>query len=227
MRGSCQDSEDALGRKCGSRHTVRSCCNLYPRCARPAGPAGRPPSCVSRRVSEVACTYDDRAVEQFRMHGGENVHTFDCLIGCDGPHSVVRETQAKHFGDVEKRKFMDCVGIVANVRKLSRNRLKELGFPQGQQPGDMNRTKNVFKDFFQKIASEADADIESLIFYKADVGPLCEFRWLSGDCSRVLSWRAGLGTIPHVNGVWARKLSLDRVAFPIRSGSKVWSLARH
>ena len=37
----------------------------------------------------------------------------------------------KYLGDIEKRKFMDCVGIVANVRKVGRKRLKELGFEYG------------------------------------------------------------------------------------------------
>ena len=59
------------------------------------------------------------------------------------------------------------VGIVANVRKVSRKRLKEMGFEYGQEPNDMNRTKMIFKDFFQKINEGADADLEALIYYKA------------------------------------------------------------
>jgi len=62
---------------------------------------------------------------------------------------------------------MDCVGIVANVLKVPRKRLKELGYEHGQEPSDMNRTKMVFKEFFGKIQEEADADIENLIYYKA------------------------------------------------------------
>mmetsp|Transcript_130743 Transcript_130743/g.419338 ORF Transcript_130743/g.419338 Transcript_130743/m.419338 type:complete len:84 (-) Transcript_130743:107-358(-) len=31
----------------------------------------------------------------------------------------------------------------------------------------MNRTKTVFKDFFQQIAYKADADIDNLVYYKA------------------------------------------------------------
>mmetsp|Transcript_43145 Transcript_43145/g.101365 ORF Transcript_43145/g.101365 Transcript_43145/m.101365 type:complete len:833 (+) Transcript_43145:86-2584(+) len=115
----------------------------------------------------VECTYDAAAAKKFGMPEGKTEQVFDCLIGCDGPRSAVRETQAKHFGNIEKRKFMDCVGIVANVRKVSRKRLKELGFEYGQEPHDMNRTKMVFKDFFTKINEEADADLEGLIYYKA------------------------------------------------------------
>mmetsp|Transcript_19189 Transcript_19189/g.55705 ORF Transcript_19189/g.55705 Transcript_19189/m.55705 type:complete len:807 (+) Transcript_19189:42-2462(+) len=120
-----------------------------------------------RPTWEVDCTYDEHAAEYFNMQKGRNKQVFDCLIGCDGPRSNVRDTQSKYFGNIEKRKFMDCVGIVANVRKVGRKRLKELGFEYGQEPGDMNRTKMVFKDFFNTIAKEADAEIESLIYYKA------------------------------------------------------------
>jgi len=120
-----------------------------------------------RPTWEVDCTYDDHSAEYFKMEKGKNKQVFDVLIGCDGPRSTVRDTQQKHFGNIDKRKFMDCVGIVANIRKVGRKRLKELGFEYGQEPCDMNRTKMVFKDFFKKITTEADADIESLIYYKA------------------------------------------------------------
>jgi len=116
---------------------------------------------------DVDCTYDNKAAERFGKRAGKQVENYDCLVGCDGPRSTVREKQGKYFGNIEKRKFMDCVGIVANVQKVSRKRLKELGFEHGQEPGDMNRTRMVFKDFFKKISNEADADIENLIYYKA------------------------------------------------------------
>merc|ERR1719223_1733607 len=116
---------------------------------------------------DVELNYDEHAAEYFGKKVGKNREEFDCIVGCDGPRSTVRETQQKYFGNVEKRKFMDCVGIVANVQKLPRKRLKELGFDYGQEPNDMNRTKMVFKEFFGKIESEADADIENLIYYKA------------------------------------------------------------
>jgi len=118
--------------------------------------------------------YDEKATARWgpalpdlNIKEGKNFEEFDCLIACDGPRSTVREKQAKYFGDVEKRKFMDCVGIVANVQKVPRKRLKELGFEHGQEPSDMNRTKMVFKEFFGKIKEEAGADIENLIYYKA------------------------------------------------------------
>merc|ERR1719210_835811 len=116
---------------------------------------------------EVSLKYDAKAAAKYEVDEGVNVEEFDCLVGCDGPRSAVRDTQQKFFGNVEKRKFMDCVGIVSNVQKVSRKRLRELGFENGLEPGDMNRTKMVFKEFFAKIQEEAGADIENLIYYKA------------------------------------------------------------
>jgi len=122
-------------------------------------------SCKPRWLVEGA--YDKLAAEQYGVPEGTNTELFDALIGCDGPRSTVRETQQKHFGNIEKRKFMDCVGIVVNVQKLKRKRLIELGFEHGQGPHDMNRTKMVFGPFFEKIKKEANADLENFIYYKA------------------------------------------------------------
>jgi hypothetical protein len=65
--------------------------------------------------------------------------TFDVLMGCDGARSRVRESQPEIFGDVDKRNFKKMIGVVANVQKVSRQRLKELGFPNGLEPTDMKR----------------------------------------------------------------------------------------
>lgn len=116
---------------------------------------------------DVVCCSDETAAQQFGLTVGRSNMTFDVLMGCDGPRSTVRETQTRWLGDIEKRKFMDCVGIVANVRKVSRPRLRQLGFDSGLEPKDMNRTKMVFKQFFDRIKSEADAELENLIYYKA------------------------------------------------------------
>uniref|UniRef100_A0A7S4WA74 Pyridine nucleotide-disulphide oxidoreductase N-terminal domain-containing protein n=1 Tax=Alexandrium monilatum TaxID=311494 RepID=A0A7S4WA74_9DINO len=121
----------------------------------------------------VDCSYDAKAAAKFGRSPGQTVETFDVIMGCDGPRSTVRETQAKLFGNIEKRKFMDCVGIVANVRKVPRSRLKALGFEFGQEPKDMNRTRMLFKDFFKKIEGEADAELENLIYYKASFHNYC------------------------------------------------------
>ena len=37
------------------------------------------------------------------------------------------------------------------MRKVSRKRLKELGFDYGQEPLDMDRGKQNFKAFFEEI----------------------------------------------------------------------------
>mmetsp|Transcript_41888 Transcript_41888/g.66539 ORF Transcript_41888/g.66539 Transcript_41888/m.66539 type:complete len:824 (-) Transcript_41888:181-2652(-) len=121
----------------------------------------------------VELSADKEAAAKFGYQEGKNNQTFDVLIGCDGPRSTVRATQTKYLGTVEKRKFMDCVGIVANVRKVPRKRLKELGFEFGQEPKDMNRTKMVFKSFFDKIRDEADAELENFIYYKASFHYYC------------------------------------------------------
>jgi len=126
-----------------------------------------------RPTWHVETTYDEQAAKKFDRPAGPQVMVFDVLMGCDGPRSTVRATQSKHFGQIEKRKFMDCIGIVANVKKVSRKRLKELGFEYGQEPNDMNRTKMVFKDFFEKISTEAQADLENLIYYKASFHNYC------------------------------------------------------
>ena len=68
----------------------------------------------------VLCKYDEEAIKKYKLEesyldsiaSGNVDEEFDCLIGCDGPRSPVRSTQTKYFGDIEKRKFMDAVGIV-------------------------------------------------------------------------------------------------------------------
>lgn len=122
---------------------------------------------TQRPTWHVECSCDAIAAKQYNMQEGTSTMVFDVIVGCDGPRSAVRDTQAKHFGNIEKRKFMDCVGIVANVQKVPRKRLKELGFDHGQEPSDMNRGKVAFKAFFEKILQEADAELESVIYYKA------------------------------------------------------------
>lgn len=124
-----------------------------------------PKSC--RPQWKCKLSVDAMAAKAYGLKEGVIEETYDCLMGCDGPRSTVRDTQEKQFGTIEKRKFMDAIGIVCNVRKLERKRLKELNYPHGQEPNDMNRTKMVFGDFFAKLMSEADAELEGFIYYKA------------------------------------------------------------
>ena len=58
---------------------------------------------------------------------GNNLEEIDCVVGCKGPRSPGRDKQAKDFGGVEKRKFMDCVGVVANMQRGPAEALEGVG----------------------------------------------------------------------------------------------------
>lgn len=88
---------------------------------------------------QIKCTYDERAALFHGVEPGSNTCTFDVLMGCDGARSRVRESQPNIFGDVDKRNFKKMIGVVANLQKVTRQRLRELGFPNGQEPTDMKR----------------------------------------------------------------------------------------
>eukprot|EP00405_Crypthecodinium_cohnii_P017674 CAMPEP_0206448696 /NCGR_PEP_ID=MMETSP0324_2-20121206/17630_1 /ASSEMBLY_ACC=CAM_ASM_000836 /TAXON_ID=2866 /ORGANISM="Crypthecodinium cohnii, Strain Seligo" /LENGTH=778 /DNA_ID=CAMNT_0053917897 /DNA_START=78 /DNA_END=2414 /DNA_ORIENTATION=+ len=161
----------------------------------------------------VECSYDEMAATRYlrSQQTSKAVEDFDALIGCDGGRSGVRLTQAKHFGDVERKKFVDLVGIVANVQKVSRKRLRELGFEYGQEPSDMNRTKLAFPAFFKEVQDKAGADIETLIYYKAS-----HYNYLILVPKREDLVRHGLsGRVYHFGVV------LERAAQDARSEEKV------
>jgi len=123
---------------------------------------------------KITVKYDTQAATKFGKEAGtEIVEEFDCLVGCDGARSKVRESCAEYFGGVEKRKFMESVGIVANLQKLPRKRLEELGF--GQELNDMNRSKMTFRDMFEKIQKDADIDLDTVIYYRAANHNYCIF----------------------------------------------------
>jgi hypothetical protein len=88
---------------------------------------------------QVKCTYDAQAAATKQISPGLHTEVFDVLMGCDGARSRVRESQPEIFGEVDKRNFKKMIGIVGNIQKVSRQRLKELGFPSGQEPTDMKR----------------------------------------------------------------------------------------
>lgn len=87
----------------------------------------------------VKFSCDDLAAEHYGLSPGTHESNFDVLMGCDGARSRVRESQKGIFGEVDKRNFKKMIGVVANIQKVSRQRLKELGFPSGQEPTDMKR----------------------------------------------------------------------------------------
>ncbi|CAE7555429.1 Gars1 [Symbiodinium pilosum] len=88
---------------------------------------------------KVKFTCDEQGSRSHGVPVGENFETFDVLMGCDGARSRVRESQKQIFGEVDKRNFKKMIGVVANVQKVSRQRLKDLGFASGQEPTDMKR----------------------------------------------------------------------------------------
>eukprot|EP00434_Breviolum_minutum_P031179 symbB.v1.2.027574.t1/scaffold2839.1/size69180/4 len=88
---------------------------------------------------QVKFSCDDLAAEHGGLVPGLHSRCFDVLMGCDGARSKVRESQAQIFGEVDKRNFKKMIGVVANIQKISRQRLKELGFSSGQEPTDMKR----------------------------------------------------------------------------------------
>lgn len=88
---------------------------------------------------QVQCTYDLPAAALWNIEPGKHTCIFDVVIGCDGARSRVRESQPQIFGEVDKRNFKKMIGIVANLQKVSKNRLKELGFSSGLEPTDMKR----------------------------------------------------------------------------------------
>jgi len=88
---------------------------------------------------QVQCSYDAQAAATFKVAPGSNAETYDVLMGCDGARSRVRESQPQIFGEVDKRNFKKMIGVVANVQKVPRQRLRELGFKSGLEPTDMKR----------------------------------------------------------------------------------------
>lgn len=88
---------------------------------------------------QVQCRYDEQAATMYNVAPGRNTEVYDVLMGCDGARSRVRESQPQVFGEVDKRNFKKMIGVVANVQKVSRARLRELGWASGLEPTDMKR----------------------------------------------------------------------------------------
>ena len=84
---------------------------------------------VEYTADEIACT----------RYGKEKEGTqrFDALFGCDGGNSKVRKTQVDWLGTPRTRKYKRMYGIVSNLRKCSRTKLKSMGFDSGLEPEDI------------------------------------------------------------------------------------------
>jgi len=75
---------------------------------------------------------------------------FDALFGCDGGNSRVRNSQVDWLGVPKTRKYKKMYGIVSNLQKCSRAKLKSLGFESGLEPED--RAGNLTGIFFYKAS---------------------------------------------------------------------------
>lgn len=90
--------------------------------------------------------YTADAIAQKR-YGKEATGTqrFDALFGCDGGQSRVRASQVEWLGEPKTRLYKKMYGIVSNLRKVGKKKLKELGHETGLEPEDRSgRTTGVF-----------------------------------------------------------------------------------
>jgi len=84
----------------------------------------------------VEYTADSIACEAYNKQAEGGWQRFDALFGCDGGNSRVRNSQVDWLGVPKTRKYKKMYGIVANLQKCSRFKLKKLGFESGLEPED-------------------------------------------------------------------------------------------
>eukprot|EP00584_Thalassiosira_punctigera_P007129 CAMPEP_0172534150 /NCGR_PEP_ID=MMETSP1067-20121228/6614_1 /TAXON_ID=265564 ORGANISM="Thalassiosira punctigera, Strain Tpunct2005C2" /NCGR_SAMPLE_ID=MMETSP1067 /ASSEMBLY_ACC=CAM_ASM_000444 /LENGTH=913 /DNA_ID=CAMNT_0013318901 /DNA_START=128 /DNA_END=2869 /DNA_ORIENTATION=+ len=97
----------------------------------------------------VQYTADPIAQERYgKSETGEQ--RFDCLFGCDGGASRVRSSQVEWLGEPKTRLYKKMFGIVSNLRKVGRSKLKELGHETGLEPED--RAGGTTGVFFYKAS---------------------------------------------------------------------------
>lgn len=92
------------------------------------------------------CQYstDDIAAKRYGMDES-GTERFDCLFGCDGGRSRVRGSQEEWLGQPKTRLYKKMFGIVSNLRKVSKSKLRELGYSDGLEPEDRaGQTTGVF-----------------------------------------------------------------------------------
>ena len=98
----------------------------------------------------VGYTADDIACERYGKIAEGGKQRFDALFGCDGGNSRVRNTQVDWLGVPKTRKYKKMYGIVANLQKCGRSKLKSLGFETGLEPED--RAGTLTGVFFYKAS---------------------------------------------------------------------------
>jgi hypothetical protein len=82
---------------------------------------------------EYSC--DEMAMERYGMEA-KGTERFDCHFGCDGGRSRVRGAQVDWLGVPKTRTFKKMFGIVSNLQKVSKTKLRELGYSDGLEPED-------------------------------------------------------------------------------------------
>lgn len=98
----------------------------------------------------VDYTADSIACDSYGKQAEGGKQRFDALFGCDGGNSRVRNSQVDWLGTPKTRKYKKMYGIVSNLRKCSRSKLKSLGFDSGLEPED--RAGNLTGVFFYKAS---------------------------------------------------------------------------
>jgi hypothetical protein len=97
----------------------------------------------------VSYTADAMAQERCKKEA-KGQQRFDALFGCDGGGSKVRVTQVEWLGEPKTRKYKKMYGIVSNLRKVGKTKLKDMGFESGLEPED--RAGGTTGVFFYKAS---------------------------------------------------------------------------
>ncbi|CAJ1950194.1 unnamed protein product [Cylindrotheca closterium] len=99
---------------------------------------------TSRPHWNVEYSCDEMAQKRYGMEAS-GIERFDAHFGCDGGRSRVRSAQVDWLGEPKTRQYKKMFGIVSNLRKVSKAKLRELGYTDGLEPEDRaGQTTGVF-----------------------------------------------------------------------------------
>ena len=99
---------------------------------------------TSRPSWMVEYSCDEMAQQRYGMEAS-GTERFDAHFGCDGGRSRVRTAQVDWLGEPKTRKYKKMFGIVSNIRKVSKAKLREIGYDSGLEPEDRaGQTTGVF-----------------------------------------------------------------------------------
>jgi len=90
---------------------------------------------TSRPSWSVEYSCDEMAQTRYGMEA-KGVERFDAHFGCDGGRSRVRGAQVDWLGEPKTRRYKKMFGIVSNLQKVSKAKLRELGHSDGLEPED-------------------------------------------------------------------------------------------